>query len=82
MFQKIKQLADEAVALQNKDRMDAALRKISVVCGQLADSEALTSSSSDTAFPFDRAKPDAVDTAVDPVVIASTVKPSKKGGAK
>jgi hypothetical protein len=44
MYEQIKKLADEAMALQNKDRMDAALRDISVVCGgQLADSVALGS---------------------------------------
>lgn len=32
MLEKIKTLADEAVALQNKDRMDAALREISALC--------------------------------------------------
>lgn len=32
MSEKIKQLADEAIALQNKDRMDAALREISALC--------------------------------------------------
>ena len=32
MYQQIKQLADEALALQNKDRMDAALREISALC--------------------------------------------------
>lgn len=32
MYPKIKQLADEAIALQNKDRMDAVLREISGVC--------------------------------------------------
>jgi hypothetical protein len=31
MYQQIKQLADEALALQNKDRMDAALRDISAL---------------------------------------------------
>jgi hypothetical protein len=34
MYTKIKQLADEAIALQNKDRMDAALREISALCGE------------------------------------------------
>lgn len=63
MYQKIKQLADEAVALQNKDRMDAALREISAMCDpevlrQLADSAMLASTS--TSFPFDRAKFNAV----------------------
>ena len=33
MYQQIKRLADEALALQNKDRMDAALREISALCG-------------------------------------------------
>ena len=32
MYAKIKELADEAIALQNKDRMDAVLREISVKC--------------------------------------------------
>lgn len=32
MINKIKQLADEAIKLQNKDRMDAVLREISVLC--------------------------------------------------
>jgi hypothetical protein len=32
MYQEIKRLADEALALQNKDRMDAALREISGMC--------------------------------------------------
>jgi len=32
MYEKIKQLADEAVALQNKNRMDAVLRAISGLC--------------------------------------------------
>jgi hypothetical protein len=32
MYQKIKALADEAIALQNKTRMDAVLRQISALC--------------------------------------------------
>jgi hypothetical protein len=32
MYAKIKQLADEALALQNKTRMDAVLREISGMC--------------------------------------------------
>lgn len=32
MYLKIKQLADEAIALQNKIQMDAALREISAMC--------------------------------------------------
>jgi uncharacterized protein YerC len=31
-YQQIKQLADDAIALQNKDQMDAALREISGIC--------------------------------------------------
>lgn len=34
MHTEIKKLADEALALQNKDRMDAALREISALCEQ------------------------------------------------
>lgn len=32
MFEKIKALADEAIALQNKNRMDEVLREISKLC--------------------------------------------------
>ncbi|MGZ5799289.1 MAG: hypothetical protein ACXWJZ_01490 [Burkholderiaceae bacterium] len=32
MYSRIKQLADEALAIQNKDKMDAALREISAIC--------------------------------------------------
>lgn len=32
MYQKIKELADVAIALQNKDKMDAALKEISQLC--------------------------------------------------
>lgn len=39
MYDQIKQLADEALALQNKDSMDAALRKISVLCAQAAETQ-------------------------------------------
>jgi hypothetical protein len=37
MYEQIKKLADEALALQNKDRMDAALREISTLCDQAAE---------------------------------------------
>lgn len=37
MYKQIKALADEAIALQNKDRMDAALREISGICQAAAD---------------------------------------------
>ncbi|MGB8345424.1 MAG: hypothetical protein WCD86_11100 [Ktedonobacteraceae bacterium] len=33
MITKIKQLADEAIQLQNKNRMDEVLREISAMCG-------------------------------------------------
>jgi hypothetical protein len=36
MYEKIKTLADEAIALQNKNRMDAVLREISALCDQPA----------------------------------------------
>ena len=39
MYQQIKQLADDALALQNKDSMDAALRKISALCDQAAEQQ-------------------------------------------
>lgn len=38
MYKQIKKLADEAIAIQNKDRMDAALREISTICS-LASAE-------------------------------------------
>lgn len=34
MLNKIKALADEAIALQNKNRMDEVLREISALCEQ------------------------------------------------
>ena len=34
MYEQIKRLADEALALQNKDSMDAALREISALCAR------------------------------------------------
>lgn len=34
MYEQIKQLADDALGIQNKDRMDAALREISALCDQ------------------------------------------------
>jgi hypothetical protein len=36
MYQQIKQLADDALAIQNKNRMDAALREISALCDHAA----------------------------------------------
>lgn len=36
MYQQIKQLANEALALQNKDHMDAVLCEISALCDQAA----------------------------------------------
>jgi len=32
MYQKIKAIADEALRVQNKDRMDSALHEISLLC--------------------------------------------------
>tara|TARA_R110000868_G_scaffold59182_2_gene181764 strand:+ start:264 stop:479 length:216 start_codon:yes stop_codon:yes gene_type:complete len=32
MYEQIKKLADDAIKLQNKDRMDAALREIGAMC--------------------------------------------------
>lgn len=39
MYTKIKQVADEAIALQNKDRMDKALREISCLCNPVGKVE-------------------------------------------
>lgn len=39
MYEQIKQLAEEALALQNKDRMEAALRKISALCGHAGEQQ-------------------------------------------
>ena len=39
MYQQIKHLADNALALQNKDRMDAALREISTLCDHAAEQQ-------------------------------------------
>ena len=36
MYEQIKRLADDALALQNKDRMEAALRQISALAGAKA----------------------------------------------
>lgn len=35
MHSKIKKLADDAIALQNKNGMDAALREISAMCADV-----------------------------------------------
>lgn len=34
MYEQIKQIADEAIKVQNKDKMDAALREIRGLCGK------------------------------------------------
>jgi hypothetical protein len=39
MYKEIQRLAEEALALQNKDRMDAALRQISALCDQAAEQQ-------------------------------------------
>lgn len=39
MYEQIKKLADEALAIQNKDRMDAALRQIGAMCDQAAEQQ-------------------------------------------
>jgi DNA-binding SARP family transcriptional activator len=39
MYEQIKQLADDALAVQNKDRMDAALREISALCDRAAEQQ-------------------------------------------
>ena len=39
MYQQIKRLADDALAVQNKDGMDAALRGISTLCDRAAEQQ-------------------------------------------
>lgn len=48
MYEQIKKLADDALALQNKDRMDAALREISALCGQAAEQQPAATDGADT----------------------------------
>jgi hypothetical protein len=55
MYQQIKKLADEALALQNKDRMDAALREISGLCDPSAPT-ADVGASNGAAAPTEPAK--------------------------
>lgn len=43
MYQQIKEMAEKALALQNKDVMDETLRNISECCTQLMDSDKLAS---------------------------------------
>jgi hypothetical protein len=54
MYLKIKQLADEALALQNKGRMDAALREISALCAESGQVQLAEM----TAEPFEEFKAD------------------------
>jgi hypothetical protein len=77
MYTKIKQLADDAIALQNKDRMDAALREISEVC-YCAHESALNDLISDGTGIVVAAVNDAGEISVNHVPVNS----SKKGGAK
>ena len=44
MYKEIQRLAEEALALQNKDRMEAALRKISALCDQDGEQQRGTTS--------------------------------------
>lgn len=51
MLKKIKELADEAVALQNKNRMDEVLREISKLCEELMEFEIPQSMKSEIVIP-------------------------------
>ncbi len=79
MYQKIKQLADEALAIQNKDRMDAALREISAMCehfsarGRVFEAEMIHGTPPVTT-------PEVGDPAL--TVQINEHKPAKKGAAK
>lgn len=56
MYEQIKTLADKAIALQNKDHMDVALREISAICHEaFADAhlEALANGSAMLATSID-----------------------------
>ena len=54
MYKQIKQLADDALALQNKDSMDAALRKVSAMCDQAATEQPEQPAAKEMPFPFER----------------------------
>jgi hypothetical protein len=73
MYQQIKQLADDALALQNKDRMEAAMREISALC-----------SKADEQQPESALKPFVSDAANALAEVAGVAnrKPAKKGGAQ
>jgi hypothetical protein len=90
MYQEIKRLADEAIALQNKDRMDAVLRQISALCTpgavMLIDGEYRTSVRPMDAgeFPFEAA--DLAEKVkaqlADAVLLTSSTKGLKKAAKK
>jgi hypothetical protein len=72
MYSKIKQLADNAIALQNKDQMDAVLREISALCDADAPFKPLWPTIPEAILgKYHAAIEDVID-----------VNPSKKGGAK
>lgn len=56
MLKKIKALADEAIALQNKNRMDEVLREISKLCEELMEFEIPQSMKSETVIPKESKK--------------------------
>jgi hypothetical protein len=66
MYAKIKQLADEALRLQNKDRMDSALHEISLICLERMQDKSVALDETVVGTPDDTTAP---------------AKP-KKGGAK
>ena len=73
MYKEIQRLAEEALALQNKDRMEAALRKISALCDQAAEQQP---ESAPKSFVSDAAN------ALAEVAGVANRKPVKKGAAQ
>mgnify|MGYP001615883606 CR=1 FL=1 len=89
MYQQIKQLADEALALQNKDRMDATLRQISALCSpgavMLIDGEYRTKVpplSEETIVVYQTSSHPGGDPPEIKAALKKAMEPAKKGGKK
>jgi hypothetical protein len=92
MYKRIKELADEAIELQNKDRMDAVLREISARLGRMIEAEGNNFELAPLAGevhgdPIIEPSPDAdaykaATEAAKSAKPAPAAKPAKKGGAK
>ena len=73
MYEQIKQIADEAIKVQNKDKMDAALREISGLCGK-PDRPETVPRGTPASFDTENLR---LQAAVKPKVIALDNKPAK-----